>query len=540
MLLLVLLFGLAGCAKLSQDAGFISNEVQVFFSEGRDETLSSNLILFLDSATARLDIAVHGLGDDAVMQALERACDREVKIRLVTEVSLLAEPLNNALKNLPCLSLKVRQGAANSLMHHKFAVADQHIVWTGSTNWTTSGLHLNANNAVVLDSPSLATRYTQAFERLFSENLFGKPVMGIDPGPVQVGLSAVSVYFSPNVQLENEIVRLVQSAQHSIRLAMFYYTNDRLHKSLLDALSRGVRIQALWGQRSWRQCDTSEIDEMLSLGVGSIAPLRGILHHKFAIIDDHTVITGSANWTASAFKRNDENVLVIKNRTVADRYKIEFDRLHQDAKHYYGALAESEIRLIQRNYNTVPGTVRLEWHPFKRGRIDVYEICRALKSNGDCQTRFEQGDSWWFVDHTVRLSETYFYRIRAKIGGSWTPYSDEMTVRVSSTATATQRSESVAANFASLRGDIVTVLLAPKHVIESRSGSVFIHAGENFEQEFTAFIPACAVERFKNAGIDFDALVSKELLVSGELQSFNGPEIILYDPGQLRLSNGDL
>lgn len=544
MLLLALLFGLAGCVKLSQDTGSISNEVQVFFSdplfsEGQDETLLSNLIRFLDSAAMRLDIAVYGLGEAAVMRALERACDRDVNIRLVTEVSLLDEPLNHALKNLQCLSLKVRQGSANSLMHHKFAVADQRLVWTGSTNWTTSGLRLNANNAVALDSPPLAARYSQAFERLFGENLFGKPVMGLDPGPIQAGSSVVSVYFSPNVQLENEIIRLVQSAQSSIRLAMFYYTNDRLHKSLLDALSRGIRIQALWGQRSWRQCDSSEIDEMLSLGVGSIAPLRGILHHKFAIIDDQTVITGSANWTASAFKRNDEDVLVIKDRAVADRYKTEFDRLYRDAKQY-GAPAGAKIRFIQRNYNAVPGTVRLEWHPFKRGQIEAYEICRALKSNGDCQTRFNDlpGDSWWFVDHAVRLSGTYFYRIRARIRGSWTPYSDEIRMRVSSNPTATRPAQFIETNFASLKGQIATVLLVPKDVIESRSGNVFIHAGENFKKDFTAFIPACAVERFKNIGIDFDSLASKELLVSGELQSFNGPEIILYDPGQLRLSGG--
>jgi len=33
---------------------------------------------------------------------------------------------------------------------------------------------------------------------------------------------------------------------------------------------------------------------------------EGLMHNKFAVIDDNIVITGSFNWTASADKRNDE------------------------------------------------------------------------------------------------------------------------------------------------------------------------------------------------------------------------------------------
>ena len=36
-----------------------------------------------------------------------------------------------------------------------------------------------------------------------------------------------------------------------------------------------------------------------------------IMHHKFAIIDDETLISGSANWTHSAFNRNNECVYII-------------------------------------------------------------------------------------------------------------------------------------------------------------------------------------------------------------------------------------
>ena len=39
----------------------------------------------------------------------------------------------------------------------------------------------------------------------------------------------------------------------------------------------------------------------------------GKMHAKTVIIDDKTIITGSANWTYSAFKYNDENILILQN-----------------------------------------------------------------------------------------------------------------------------------------------------------------------------------------------------------------------------------
>jgi len=53
------------------------------------------------------------------------------------------------------------------------------------------------------------------------------------------------------------------------------------------------------------------------------------LHHKIAVIDSRTVITGSHNWSASANRTNDENLLVIDSPAVAAEFKQEMDRLHQ-------------------------------------------------------------------------------------------------------------------------------------------------------------------------------------------------------------------
>ena len=56
------------------------------------------------------------------------------------------------------------------------------------------------------------------------------------------------------------------------------------------------------------------------------------LHHKFAVIDKKTVITGSFNWSPSAAHTNDETLLVIHSPQLARHFTREMDRLWDTAE----------------------------------------------------------------------------------------------------------------------------------------------------------------------------------------------------------------
>lgn len=60
-------------------------------------------------------------------------------------------------------------------------------------------------------------------------------------------------------------------------------------------------------------------------------PPGDLLHHKFGLVDGHTVITGSHNWTDAANRGNDETVIVVHNPIVAAHYQREFERLYTNA-----------------------------------------------------------------------------------------------------------------------------------------------------------------------------------------------------------------
>jgi DNA uptake protein ComE-like DNA-binding protein len=51
------------------------------------------------------------------------------------------------------------------------------------------------------------------------------------------------------------------------------------------------------------------------------------MHHKFAIIDNNLLLTGSYNWTFSANNRNDENLMVIDDLEIIEIFQNQFVNL---------------------------------------------------------------------------------------------------------------------------------------------------------------------------------------------------------------------
>ena len=81
------------------------------------------------------------------------------------------------------------------------------------------------------------------------------------------------------------------------------------------------------------------------------------LHHKLAVIDDRTVITGSFNWSPSAAHQNDEVLLLIHSPLVAAHFTREMDRLWKGAD--LGINAQLEHKLLENRRRCGSGRQRL-------------------------------------------------------------------------------------------------------------------------------------------------------------------------------------
>jgi len=149
-----------------------------------------------------------------------------------------------------------------------------------------------------------------------SEEMFGKSTA-----------SKIEVYFSPGPEPERALTRLMDQAQATIHIALYYFTDRDLAQALVRAFERGVKVQVLLDEEQ-RTAKYSKSRYLAGKGIEvRYYGGEGIFHHKFMVVDGLVVATGSYNWMASAGERNEENLIVIHDPQTARLYEREWQRL---------------------------------------------------------------------------------------------------------------------------------------------------------------------------------------------------------------------
>jgi phosphatidylserine/phosphatidylglycerophosphate/cardiolipin synthase-like enzyme len=148
----------------------------------------------------------------------------------------------------------------------------------------------------------------------------------------------VQACFSPHERCSAHILRELEQAKKEILVAVYAFTSDELAAAVARARQRGVTVQVIvdrefdaGNERSKaRFLEAQKIPLRRVSGVKSNATEKegGLMHQKFAVIDRRLVFTGSYNWTHSADRFNDENLLLFRDAApLAEEYRRAFYRL---------------------------------------------------------------------------------------------------------------------------------------------------------------------------------------------------------------------
>ena len=280
--------------------------------------------------------------------------------------------LRNA--GIPLIDDTADGSQGSGLMHHKFVIIDRQKVVTSSANFTLSGIHGdfanpetkgNVNNLLVIDNRQLADIFTEEFNYMWGDGLGGKQdsKFGLAkptrlPKQVSFGNTRLTIQFSPtsptqewNSSTNGIIGTTLSSARSSIDLALFVFSEQKLADILQHQQQAGVKIRGLFdagfafryysealdllGVAFLYRCEYEKGNNpwqtpINTVGIPSLS--RGDkLHHKFALVDNHTVITGSHNWSAAANYNNDETLIILHNSVVYAHFQQEFAQLYQQA-----------------------------------------------------------------------------------------------------------------------------------------------------------------------------------------------------------------
>jgi phosphatidylserine/phosphatidylglycerophosphate/cardiolipin synthase-like enzyme len=301
--------------------------------------------------------ALYELEDEQLEAALEKIGQRAHVVLANGSVKKKGEDQNiDARKRLNGkIQLHNRMVSPRALGHNKFLViCDEdrkpRWVWTGSQNWTKTGLCTQANNSVLIDDPQLAAEF-KAQWTLLKEAADATPdelkASNSEPRDEKVSRASVRLWFTPTVgRVDLEEAReVITGAKQAILFLMF---NPGPKDTLLNAIIKAARAGSagkrlyihgainqdpstsanpveLFEHANSEKADfevvlPAAIDDITSFWQKELRKLPGtfaMVHSKVVLVDpfsEHPVLlTGSHNLGPKASGKNDENLLIIRD-----------------------------------------------------------------------------------------------------------------------------------------------------------------------------------------------------------------------------------
>jgi len=211
----------------------------------------------------------------------------------------LQEELPYPIRTLP--------SSCKGLMHKKLLVVDQESLFFGSANFTTASLSMHDNLCLGIFHPDLAKRALNRQEKWHT---------------FSIGKMQGELFLLPDLHkvAEKRLLQLLQSAKKSISVAMFTLTHPALVDLLIQKQREGVRVECALDFYTSRGASRKALERLAQEKI----PLylsRGqqLFHHKWALIDSRVLVMGSANWTKSAFTRNEDYFLILSHLPKKDK-----------------------------------------------------------------------------------------------------------------------------------------------------------------------------------------------------------------------------
>lgn len=274
--------------------------------------------------------AFYDITSQSIIKEIIDADRRKVDVKLVLERDNLRKKETKELINS---GIKIIPDNRKGLMHNKFAIIDDLIVWTGSMNLTGNDAFKNNNNVIEIHSEELAKIYLEEFNEMFNCKIFGnRKEQTIFPSfrkkyYVKIGDTDINVYFSPEDNIERIITERIKKAKQTIHFLAFAFTSNKLSDEMILLHKKGVSVHGIIEKIGSNSKDSKYVKLKLEGIDVKLDKNRHKMHHKVIIIDERITITGSYNFSKSANEKNDENILILHNEDIAKLYLEEFFKL---------------------------------------------------------------------------------------------------------------------------------------------------------------------------------------------------------------------
>jgi phosphatidylserine/phosphatidylglycerophosphate/cardiolipin synthase-like enzyme len=156
-------------------------------------------------------------------------------------------------------------------------------------------------------------------------------VSGAEPGA-----QAAEEHFSPAENLEQIDIARIRQAQHSLDIAMYAFTDKFLADAIIERARAGVRVRIYRdrGQfeqeegraNSKRESTTTQFGGEQNIHI-KVKNSHELMHLKAYLVDQQILRTGSANWSPTGLKRQDNNAHFCTDPQQIKAFQGEFEEM---------------------------------------------------------------------------------------------------------------------------------------------------------------------------------------------------------------------
>lgn len=207
----------------------------------------------------------------------------------------------------------VKTDSSLDYMHNKFCILDSNLLLIGSLNFTLDAITKQNNNFIVTNNKQLISETQSYFDNLWA-------------GQFNSGISNIDSCYSPS-NCMNKYIEASKNAKESIKCMFFSFTFDALGQELINTKNKGIDTKIILEKSQNSQY--SEYDKLKENNVNAIWDNNpSFMHNKFCVFDNSIVITGSMNPSNNGNINNNESIIIINNKEIANQYTNYFNKYY--------------------------------------------------------------------------------------------------------------------------------------------------------------------------------------------------------------------
>ncbi len=422
-------------AEVVIDSTSENERLTSFFSPA--DNLEEEQVRVFSQSQKSIDLAIYTFSSRKVRDLLHSKAMSGVKIRIVINKGS-ADSVQSFLA--PLIEAGAVVKTVSTVMHHKFSIVDGDVLANSSSNMGGSRDY-DENLVVCSDCSNRVHAFQREFDALFAlsnaidgqNDSQGLPTDKVGQ-PVHQNYPELALFTTSNFvpkfnskknsfsivadRLDNGVGRVDQilaaalaNAKTEVKIATGHFRSKPLYDAVASAVARGVRVTLVVDGQEYISANNqikqdNEIDacktlkaewecyktgsyfsRMLAKAGADVVlkyysyrwyfPFSKQMHHKYMIIDGHTLYSGSYNWSYNAEYETTENVAIYSGASATaliKSFETNFDQLLS-----YGGGPQSAPQRIEA-VKTATSPIPLHFEPISLRISQVDELLEAART----------------------------------------------------------------------------------------------------------------------------------------------------------------